>query len=155
MPGARLWSGPGDRRIGRGSVLCSSKHSPSPVLIITASMVTGWGQRSREVAPSQPDAVDSPWTADLAWTSASEDAVFPSSGHGRVCCQEGTQVSAELPPAGECPSRRVGEGAGQEALFPHIGLGPILPKGCEVPGSYPWARLSDLMAIMAAKCLVP
>lgn len=62
-----------------------AERSPSPSLINTQpALVTEQGQRFTEVALSQLDTVDSPWTPDLACSLASEDAAFPSLCQGSL-----------------------------------------------------------------------
>lgn len=65
------------------------------------------GQRSREVAPSQPDTVDSSWTLDLVWPLASEDTAFPSPSYPHSLSpsgKPGTVLSAWDP--GECAAKK-------------------------------------------------
>lgn len=109
------------------------------------------GQRSREVAPSQPETVDSSRTPDLVWPLTSEDTAFPSpscphslgpswipgvalsvGGPGECATKKGHRRLLSLPKSVSVPGRRAGVGVQQEALLSHTGQGqchpPSFPK---------------------------
>lgn len=114
------------------------EHPPHQFENYTGSHGHWAGQRSREVAPSQPETVDSSWTPDLVWPLASEDTAFPfpSCPHslspswipgvvlsvgdpGECAAKKGHRHLLSLPKSVSVPGRRAGLGSQNRRLCSH------------------------------------